>query len=191
MTSDEIVKRIVEAEGRFYEIYNEAVKLQDGFPDYIKSHMAKLRSDAFAAADSEIAAAKAEEKARADSAVAELNEKQAYEMNRAKAVFEAQRQAVAERMYELVVEKMLSSTISTALCAPKVMAMYSKPLPMRTGGGLCQLRQSSDMRLFPFPKRLGRRILQIPPASAPRIHSLSDARYWTNNEKPSSFPLVR
>lgn len=105
MTQGEILKKIVDAEQRSNEIYDEAARLQSGFDDYIKAHVEKYRREAYEKADMEIAAAKAEAKARADAAVAELDKRQEYEMSHAKAVFEAQRAAVIEKMYGLVVEE--------------------------------------------------------------------------------------
>lgn len=103
MTNDEIVKRIVDAETRAQEIYDEAAKLSLSFDDYIGDHIAKLREKRLADAQAEISAAQKSEKARADSTIAQLDRRLEYELSKAKAAFEAEREAMVDKLYHLVV----------------------------------------------------------------------------------------
>lgn len=103
MTNDEIVKKIVDAEARSQEIYDEAAKLQLGFDDYIDDHIAKLRAKRFEQAEKEISDAQKAEKSKADSAIAQLDQKLDYELDKAKAVFEAERSTMVEKLYQMVV----------------------------------------------------------------------------------------
>jgi|GEM_PF-838569 len=103
MTSTDILHQIVEAEHKAQEIYNEALRLKEGFSAFLDERRETLRKEYYQRADEAIAKARKELEASADRQIAELDGKLEAELNSARAAFAANKDRYVAQIFNMVV----------------------------------------------------------------------------------------
>ena len=104
MKSMEILHSIVETEQKARGAYEDALRRQDSYDDYIEAQKQALREKAYAEADAKLEALEKAERERADRDILRQEARQGQEFARANLFYQQNRSSFVDRMFELVVE---------------------------------------------------------------------------------------
>lgn len=103
MTSEKILRSIVNADTAAATIRHDALRLADNFDDHIKSNTEELRKRLFDAAEKELANAAEREKRQADARIEALDKKLEMDIELANRRFESSKNAVIEKIFNTAV----------------------------------------------------------------------------------------
>ena len=103
MTPKEVIHVIVDTELSASSSYNDALKKQEGFDDYIAGRRETLRREYMQKSDEAINEARSRETASADAAVVRLDEKLHQNLGSAKKYYEAHREELIDKIFAMVV----------------------------------------------------------------------------------------